>query len=46
MVGAWHCPNDDRVFILHFENNLSDAGIETLYLFQRYLIGFRCQEGN
>lgn len=44
MVGLWWCTGDDRDYILHLENGQAEMGIETLYLFQRYLISFHCQE--
>ena len=44
MVGSWWCSEDYRDYILHLENGQSDIGIETLYLFQRHLISFHCQE--
>ncbi|MCH8876681.1 MAG: hypothetical protein IIA89_07630 [Chloroflexi bacterium] len=42
MLGAWQCPGDRRVYVLQVENDFSATFLETLFLFQRFLIGFAC----
>jgi len=41
MIGAWQCP-DGRVYIFRVKNDFEANGLEILYLFQRFLIGFAC----
>ena len=42
MLGAWQCASDRRVYVLQVENDFSATFLETLYLFQRFIIGFAC----
>ena len=42
MLGAWQCPDDRRVYVLHVENDIAATFLDTGYFFVRFLIGFAC----